>query len=176
MKHRLRYLSVAVRNGMALVPRWAKAGATALVVAWLAALALLPGPEDPVVRLLSPLVVVAALAVWLSFHLALDLRTRYPPLVLLGAAACLGASALCVWREFSRALVVRLSLPLLLLATLAFYLFYFSVYFGRQRLSRLQAGARFPDFALPDSSGRVVTLPEVLTQGPVLFVFYKGDW
>lgn len=32
------------------------------------------------------------------------------------------------------------------------------------------------DFELPDQTGRLWTLGERLTEGPVLLVFYRGDW
>ncbi len=75
-----------------------------------------------------------------------------------------------------RALLFRLGLPLLLTGVTWFYTFYFSVFHGKQRTSQLQAGDRFPDFALPDSEGRTVTLASVLANGPGLLIFYKGDW
>ena len=67
-------------------------------------------------------------------------------------------------------------MPLLLTGLIWFYAFYFSMFHGKQRTSRLQVGDRFPDFALPDSEGRVVTLASVLANGPALTLFYKGDW
>lgn len=33
-----------------------------------------------------------------------------------------------------------------------------------------------PDFTLEDSRGRPVTLSEMLTTGPVLLTFFRGDW
>jgi peroxiredoxin len=33
-----------------------------------------------------------------------------------------------------------------------------------------------PDFTLPDSQGRPWSLGEHLCAGPVLLIFYRGDW
>lgn len=40
----------------------------------------------------------------------------------------------------------------------------------------LDVGAQAPEFALPDQLGRVVSLGEQLAHGPVVLVFYRGDW
>jgi peroxiredoxin len=40
----------------------------------------------------------------------------------------------------------------------------------------LQVGERAPDFVLPDQLGLDVRLAERLAQGPVLLVFYRGEW
>jgi len=40
----------------------------------------------------------------------------------------------------------------------------------------LRAGARAPDFALPDQSGDVVRLSSVLAGGPAVVTFYRGGW
>ena len=40
----------------------------------------------------------------------------------------------------------------------------------------LKPGAVAPDFMLPDSRGRLVCLHSLLTQGPVVLVFYRGGW
>lgn len=36
--------------------------------------------------------------------------------------------------------------------------------------------ARFPDFELPDAQGRPWRLSTALADGPVVLVFYRGDW
>jgi peroxiredoxin len=33
-----------------------------------------------------------------------------------------------------------------------------------------------PDFELPDSAGKTRRLSELLSQGPLVLVFYRGDW
>src|SRR5262249_34759303 len=106
----------------------------------------------------------------------LSLQHKYPPLVVAGGTVCVLLSAFCLWREPSWGLLFRLSLPLLLTGLLWLYTFYFSVFHGQQRVSRMQVGDRFPDFPLPDSGGRLVTLTAILIRGPVLLLFYKGDW
>ena len=40
----------------------------------------------------------------------------------------------------------------------------------------LRAGDIAPDFALPDQSGRVVSLHELLAHGPVVLTFFRGGW
>ncbi len=37
-------------------------------------------------------------------------------------------------------------------------------------------GDRAPTFELPDEHGEPWNLVQHLTQGPVLLVFYRGDW
>jgi peroxiredoxin len=40
----------------------------------------------------------------------------------------------------------------------------------------LAVGDRAPDFELPDQHGRTVRLSECLEDGPVVVMFYRGDW
>jgi peroxiredoxin len=40
----------------------------------------------------------------------------------------------------------------------------------------LQVGDHAPDFTLPDQLGREVHLADRLAHGPVVIVFYRGDW
>ena len=40
----------------------------------------------------------------------------------------------------------------------------------------LAVGATAPTFALPDAFGATVSLDELLTRGPVVITFYRGDW
>ena len=40
----------------------------------------------------------------------------------------------------------------------------------------LKEGAQAPDFALPDARGNAVRLSHLLTQGPVVMTFYRGQW
>ena len=40
----------------------------------------------------------------------------------------------------------------------------------------LKEGAQAPDFTLPDARGNAVTLSHLLTQGPVVMTFYRGQW
>src|SRR5713101_7167506 len=40
----------------------------------------------------------------------------------------------------------------------------------------LKEGAQAPDFALPDACGTAVRLSHLLTQGPVVMTFYRGQW
>ena len=40
----------------------------------------------------------------------------------------------------------------------------------------LKVGSQAPEFALPDATGRQTSLAEHLKQGPVVVVFYRGEW
>jgi peroxiredoxin len=40
----------------------------------------------------------------------------------------------------------------------------------------LQVGAKAPDFSLPDSTGKVVSLSSLLARGPAVVTFYRGGW
>lgn len=40
----------------------------------------------------------------------------------------------------------------------------------------LQVGQRAPDFSLPDATGQSFALADALAKGPVVAVFYRGDW
>src|SRR3989442_12911199 len=40
----------------------------------------------------------------------------------------------------------------------------------------LKEGAQAADFALPDACGTAVRLSHLLTQGPVIMTFYRGQW
>jgi hypothetical protein len=37
-------------------------------------------------------------------------------------------------------------------------------------------GDQAPDFTLPNSSGDMVALSDLLAQGPVVVTFYRGNW
>ena len=40
----------------------------------------------------------------------------------------------------------------------------------------LQVGQTAPDFALPNAHGEIVKLAELRAQGPVVVMFYRGEW
>ncbi|MFL5626658.1 MAG: peroxiredoxin-like family protein [Ktedonobacteraceae bacterium] len=40
----------------------------------------------------------------------------------------------------------------------------------------LKEDEQAPDFTLPDALGQPVTLSQLLTQGPVIIIFYRGQW
>ncbi len=40
----------------------------------------------------------------------------------------------------------------------------------------LKEDEQAPDFTLPDALGQPVTLSQLLTQGPVIIMFYRGEW
>ena len=39
-----------------------------------------------------------------------------------------------------------------------------------------KAGELAPDFSLPNTSGEMVKLSDLLAQGPVVVTFYRGTW
>ena len=176
MKHRMHYFLIAVKSGLRHVPWWAVLVLPPQLVGWIVGLVLLPGPEDGLVQVLSILTVAGGIGVVFWLNVGTDLRTKYPPVPIVGGAICIVLSAFCLVREFSLGLLVRLSLPLLITGLSAFYFFYFSMFWGKQRISKLQVGDRFPDFALSDTTGKIVTLASMLERGPALLTFYKGDW
>jgi peroxiredoxin len=47
---------------------------------------------------------------------------------------------------------------------------------ARGTASGLGVGDQAPEFALPDQLGQVVSLGEQLAHGPVVLVFYRGEW
>jgi hypothetical protein len=148
-----------------------------LLAGWGVGVLLFPGPQDRLVRSLSLLAAAGGLAAFAGqFTGSLNLRSRYPPLIVVGGSLCVLLGVFCLVREPGWALVFRLALPLLLTGLVWFYTFYFSVFHGRERISRLQVRDRFPAFELTDSAGRRRTLPDILARGPALLVFYKGDW
>lgn len=40
----------------------------------------------------------------------------------------------------------------------------------------LKEDQQAPDFTLPDALGQSVTLSQLFTQGPVIIIFYRGEW
>jgi hypothetical protein len=40
----------------------------------------------------------------------------------------------------------------------------------------LKVGVSAPDFSLPDENGNLVELKGLLTQGPLVISFYRGQW
>ena len=40
----------------------------------------------------------------------------------------------------------------------------------------MQVGEKMPAFELPDQNGGSWNLDERLSEGPVMLVFYRGDW
>lgn len=42
--------------------------------------------------------------------------------------------------------------------------------------SALKKGDRAPDFELPDATGKIIKLSELLKTGPVVLIWYRGGW
>ncbi len=43
-------------------------------------------------------------------------------------------------------------------------------------MPNISVGEKIPAFELPDHKGRAWNLSEQLEAGPVMLVFYRGDW
>lgn len=43
-------------------------------------------------------------------------------------------------------------------------------------MANIEIGGKLPGFELPDEEGRAWDLSEHLENGPVMLVFYRGDW
>jgi peroxiredoxin len=43
-------------------------------------------------------------------------------------------------------------------------------------MADIAVGESFPAFILPDEQGESFDLRSELAQGPLMFVFYRGDW
>jgi peroxiredoxin len=43
-------------------------------------------------------------------------------------------------------------------------------------MANIVVGVRFPAFILPDEQGEPFNLRSALTNGPLMLVFYRGDW
>ena len=152
-------------------------GLLLVLAGWLGAAILLPPPEDSLVNVLGFVAMAGGFAVLVGqFYAAVNLDSKYPALVIAGGVLCLMLSGFCLWKDQSIGLLVRLSLPVCLTAFVWYYVFSLSMFRGKQLISKLRVGERFPDFALPDSENRQVTLASLSGNGPVLMVFYKGDW
>jgi hypothetical protein len=172
MRGRLSSLVIAFRSAPG---GWTPLIIPAVLAGWVVAVVLLPGPQNPTVQWLSLVAAAAGLVVFAGHFVdVLSLRHRYPPLLIVGGAACTLLSGFCLWREPSGVLVVRLGLPLLLTGLLLFYTFYFSVFHGSERASKLRVGDPFPDFALPDSEGRLVTRASVVAGGAGPLALLQG--
>jgi len=87
-------------------------------------------------------------------------------------AVLIAASA--VWRRRGGVTVTALVISVLLLGLAG----YFNFVIARvpDTPSALVVGRPAPDFTLPDSAGRQVTLSEFRGKKPVLLVFYRGYW
>jgi peroxiredoxin len=43
-------------------------------------------------------------------------------------------------------------------------------------MANLSVGEKFPAFVLPDEGGEPFDLRSELAEGPLILVFYRGDW
>jgi peroxiredoxin len=47
---------------------------------------------------------------------------------------------------------------------------------GAARMANIAVGERFPTFILPNEHGEPFDLRSELIEGPLMLVFYRGDW
>jgi polyisoprenoid-binding protein YceI/peroxiredoxin len=47
---------------------------------------------------------------------------------------------------------------------------------SQQNVGGLRIGDKAPDFSLPDTADKLVSLSDTLKKGPVVLVFYRGEW
>ena len=43
-------------------------------------------------------------------------------------------------------------------------------------MANIAVGERFPAFILPDEQGEPINLRSKVADGPLMLVFYRGDW
>jgi peroxiredoxin len=49
-------------------------------------------------------------------------------------------------------------------------------YWKEHPMANIEVGERFPTFILPDEQGEPFNLRSELADGPLMLVFYRGDW
>lgn len=174
MRGSLGSVAIAISNSPSKLPLFV---IPAVLLGWVSGVVLLPSPRDQLVAWLSLLAIASGLTAFAGHFVdALSLQQKYPPLVVLGGLGCFSLSLFCLWHEPSVEVFVRVGLPLLLATLVWFYSFYFSVFHGREMISKVRIDDKFPNFSLIDSDGRLVTLASIVANGPALLLFYKGDW
>ena len=102
------------------------------------------------------------------------LVTVHPFWYLCGLGLAVLIAAYAVWRRRGGVTVTALVFSVLLLGLAG----YFNFVIARvpDTPSALVVGRPAPDFTLPDSAGRQVTLSDYRGKKPVLLVFYRGYW
>ncbi|MHC4696837.1 MAG: hypothetical protein ACYTFA_08855 [Planctomycetota bacterium] len=117
------------------------------------------------------LVVAGPILYWLLLDLPLMRATGAPAFALISAGAA--ASIVAALRD-RRAWVRTICCLDVLALPVALYLF-----FGLAVLPDATAIAQMdiaPEFTLPDHTGEEVVLYDLLAEGPVMLVFYRGHW
>ena len=145
----------------------------AITLLWISAVLLLPGP----IRGLHMLAAAAGPALTLGGYLAGMLWPYWRAnwMVRLGAVET-AAAALWLWLVLPPLAAAALTWqPVLAASTMILYHERRSI-FGKAEPGRPQAGDRFPEFDLANSAGTSANLAGCLADGPVLFLFYRGDW
>ena len=117
------------------------------------------------------LVVAGPIAYALLFDLPLMRATGAPAFALISTGAAAGILAA---RRDRRAWVRSLCGVNCVALIVAIYLFFgFAALPGTDAVARMDTA---PDFTLPDHTGEQVVLYDLLAEGPVLLVFYRGQW
>ncbi len=169
---RLRTVLLALTNLRGSVLRQA-IFLVAITLLWIGGLALLPGPLQG----LHLLAAAAGPALTLGGYLAGMLWPywRINWIVRLGAAETAVAT---LWLWFVLPPLAALTLTWQPLTAAISMLLYHErgSFFGSLDGGRPRTGERFPDFDLANSDGATANLAGCLAAGPVLFLFYRGDW
>ena len=117
------------------------------------------------------LVVAGPIAYALLFDFPLMRATGAPAFALISTGAAAGILAA---RRDRRAWVRSLCGVNCVALIVAIYLFFgFAALPGTDAVARMDTA---PDFTLPDHTGEQVVLYDLLAEGPVLLVFYRGQW
>jgi hypothetical protein len=134
------------------------------------------------------LLAIGAIGCNVVFFVSPPLQEALPWLSLLFAALALIFLVTGMWRAFGRPQLYRsraLSVVLSVVAVLAIGVTAFAFVSARKlpgSTAAPQVGQRVPDFTLSDTSGKLVSLDQLLapsgSQAPkaVLLIFYRGYW
>ena len=126
-------------------------------------------------RALAAAALSLAVATVVAFVALLTALTPLRPVWYLGALALAVALAVAaIWRARQWVTFTALAVTALLLGAATF--FHFVVMGVPTSRTAFVVGQPAPEFSLPDSLGRPVTLGEFRGRKPVVLVFYRGYW
>lgn len=117
------------------------------------------------------LCLAAPIAYYATMRVPLLMRTGAILWAFLAAGLLAGVAAARLDRRGGVRLLAGIDAAIAVLWTIGF--------FGLASLPEAQAAERLetaPEFSLPDSAGRTISLAETRASGPVLLVFFRGVW